>query len=233
MKKSGWAPGTIFDVGVATGTPGLYGIFDDVRYVLIDPVAEVEPFMKQCCEEYPGSIYYVVGASDCDASAQISVSAGYSGSSMHKKPGPESREIPTRSLDSIVAEQELPTPFLIKLDIEGHELRALEGAQKTLEQTDVVIAEISLWNDRKRETGGATLEDVFSHLQARGFVLYDIVDIGYRPSDGAMGLFDAVFVRGDCKIRELLAYRTKEQRAEINAHKAAKYARAKSELTDS
>jgi 16S rRNA G527 N7-methylase RsmG len=46
VKRLGFKPKTIIDVGVAYGTPGLYGVFDDVKYLLVDPLREYETVMQ-------------------------------------------------------------------------------------------------------------------------------------------------------------------------------------------
>ena len=42
----GFKPGTLIDVGVATGTPALYETFKDSTLLLVEPVQEFEAFLK-------------------------------------------------------------------------------------------------------------------------------------------------------------------------------------------
>lgn len=44
-------------------------------------------------------------------------------------------EVPTISLDEFVEEKALPAPNFLKMDIEGGETKALEGARKTIEKS--------------------------------------------------------------------------------------------------
>jgi FkbM family methyltransferase len=232
MRRLGWTPRTVFDIGVATGTKGLYGIFDEVCYVLIDPVSETEIFMQELCRKYPGSRYFVLAASESDGETQIAISPGFSGSSIHKMgKDRELRIVPTRRLDSIDAEHNFEAPFLIKIDTEGHELNTLRGAAQCLKKTDVVIAEVSLWSDKKKQkTGATTFDELVLFLKAQGFVLYDIVDVVYRPIDAAMGIFDAVFAREDCSLRKESAFRTPSQHEEIDRKKTQKFEGRKADL---
>ena len=74
---------------------------------------------------------------------------GVTGSSFHTKFKPkdpgnsEKRLVPLITLDKVVSENDLPGPYLLKLDVEGHELHALNGALKhCLPKAEVVILEI-------------------------------------------------------------------------------------------
>ena len=42
----GLKPKTIFDIGYNTGTPGLYNIFKDVEYIIVEPLEESKVFME-------------------------------------------------------------------------------------------------------------------------------------------------------------------------------------------
>src|SRR4029077_4816131 len=49
------------------------------------------------------------------------------------------RTVPSVVLDDVVRERRLPTPFVLKIDVEGAELRVLEGAVGLLDQTELVL----------------------------------------------------------------------------------------------
>ena len=52
------------------------------------------------------------------------------------------RKVKTRTLDSIVAERNLPLPDLIKMDVQGAELDVLKGAANTLAHCKDLILEL-------------------------------------------------------------------------------------------
>ncbi|MFK7955029.1 MAG: FkbM family methyltransferase [Lysobacterales bacterium] len=83
------------------------------------------------------------------------------------------------------------TPNLLKLDLQGAELKALRGAEAVLEQFEVVICEMSLI-----PIGGVPeFCEVSDWLQARNYRLYDFLPAYYRPLDHALWQADAFFVR--------------------------------------
>ena len=123
------------------------------------------------------------------------------------------------TLDQLVVERKLPGPYLLKLDVEGHELHVLKGATgPCLQNAEMVILEVNTWReDRKR--GGASMMDLFAFMDAHGFVFYDIVEPAYRPLDGALYVFDGVWVKADSVLRQTRSYRSREQHLQAQDHK--------------
>ena len=220
-RRIGFQPGTIIDVGFAYGTEGLYDGFEDVPCILIDPVAEAEPAMKAFCEAHPGSAYYVAAASDAPGEVRILAREGVSGSSIHVKKAADGewRTVPAITLDAIVAERRPPKPYLIKLDVEGHELHVLKGAAAALKDTEMVILEVSTWAE-DNTLGRPSLIDLFLFMNERGFVFYEFVEPSFRPIDGALYMFDAVFVKTDSILRKQRKHKTVEQAAVARQVKA-------------
>ena len=137
------------------------------------------------------------------------------------------RAVPLVTLDELVVKHDLPGPYLLKLDVEGHELHVLRGAlEKCLPKTELVTAEVGTWLEN-RPKGRASMMDVFRFMEDHGFVLYDIIEPAYRPLDGALYMFEAVFVRADSVLRERTSARTPEQAA---ANLKIKQARADAAL---
>ncbi len=47
LRDLGWTPGAILDIGVATGTKGLYTAWPGVPICLVEPSPDAAPFMRQ------------------------------------------------------------------------------------------------------------------------------------------------------------------------------------------
>ena len=218
VRAIGLAPKTVFDVGVATGTPGLYGIFPDVRYVMVEPLLESAPFMAQLVEQFPGSIAVHAAAGRQPGEGEFVVNPGLSGSSFGLKPAAgQTRTVPITTLDVIVREHALEGPFLIKIDVQGFEMEVLAGAEETLKQTDLLILEASLWGDVKRKGVVPKLLDLLNWLDGRGFVLYDIAQIVRRRLDSAITEMDLVFCPADSPLRKVTSYKSADQMDEAVA----------------
>jgi FkbM family methyltransferase len=225
MRQIGFAPATVFDIGVATGTSGLYKVFGDVAYVLVDPLAESEPFMKEICGRVRRGVYKVAAAAARPGEASIAVHPGLSGSGALLKGDYPRRKVPAVTLDQLVDEFALDGPFLVKIDVQGSELEVLKGLERHADKAEVVVCEASLWADRKK-WGAPSFADMVAYMAARGFVLYDLANIAYRPRDGAIAEMDLVFCRQGSELRRFKSYRSSEQQGELVEHKLEKFAEA-------
>jgi len=98
------------------------------------------------------------------------------------------------TLDELFGER-LRTPIFLKLDLEGHELAALEGARALLTRVEAILTEVSFFDIH--DAGRPLFSDVLAFLRDRSFDLYDISSLSGRPRDNRLCLGDAVFVRRD------------------------------------
>ncbi len=223
LKDAGLKPATVFDVGVATGTRDLYGVFEDVRYALVEPLVESWPFMQTLVARYPGSVAVQAAAGPRSGQASLVVPKNLSGSSLllNPKNGAE-RTVPVVTLDEVAQRHDLSGPYLVKLDVQGYELDVLAGAGAVLGQTAALIAEVSLWADRKGK-GLAELSVLIAWLRDRGFVLFDIAQIVRRDADDAITEMDLVFVPASSPLRENISYKLPGQAETATAVRRNKF----------
>jgi FkbM family methyltransferase len=209
----GLRPQTVIDAGVAYQTSELYEEFPESNILLIEPVAEFEPFLREICTAYKGQ-YVLAAAGAAPGSALLNVHADQVESSFLREiEGPAvdgtPRQVPVVTIDQMCAEKSLKGPYLIKVDVQGAELQVLAGAQGTLDETEAVLLEIALFGTM---IGGPQLYDVVARMKEFGFVVYDIYGFNYRPLDQALAQIDMVFVREDGRFRESHVFATPEQR---------------------
>jgi FkbM family methyltransferase len=195
LKYSGFHPATVFDVGVAQGTPELYSSFPEATLVLIEPLAEFEAHMKAILNRRHGFMY-LAAAGETKGNIVLNLYPDPRKTSRHRKMGPnvpivETRKVPMMPLDDIVADHELQASFLVKLDVEGDELSVLRGASVVLAQSEVVVLEMSV---AKRFDGEAGFVETISFLAGQGFRLCDIVGAADTPQ-GLLSQVDLAFLR--------------------------------------
>lgn len=193
LANRGITIGTVIDVGVLTGTPELIDQYPDALHLLFEPVAE---FNSAIAKTYRSVRHEIVNSAVSDRSGetlleQIDVVdvAGFdhSHSNVTSAPvaGRPSRTVPMTTLDDFLKGRELPGPWLLKIDIDGHELAAIAGATETLKKCAVVIVEVTI----------AELPQRIAAVAAQGFALFDLVEPCYY--DNALWQCDAVFLRSD------------------------------------
>lgn len=213
VKGLGFEPKTIIDVGVAYGTPGLYGVFEDVQYLLVDPLIEYEGVMRKICAEYPAE--YVLAAAGAEpGSLTLNVHPDLSGSSFYaESEGPHvdgsPRAVPVITLDNLCDEKRAEGPYIVKVDTQGADLQVLAGAKKVLKRAEVVLLEVFLFQFYK---GIPLLDKVVSFMKENGFVVYDIFGGNNRLYDNALAQVDLAFVKEDGFFRQSNHFATSEQR---------------------
>lgn len=213
LRRLGFQPATVIDVGVATGTPELYETFPHAYYLLVEPLREFQPALERWLQRLSGKAVYAAAAAR-QGTIEINVHPEHlDGSSLYlEQMGPEfdgvPRTVPAITLDELVAAEGLSGPFLIKLDVQGAELEVLQGAPHVLAATEVVLLETSLFEFMKQSP---QFFDIVSYMKHAGFVVYDIYGGHCRPLDGALGQCDLAFVREQGRFRQDHRYASPEQ----------------------
>lgn len=196
IKRLGFEPQTIIDVGVAIGTFPLYENFPDSTHLLIEPLCEFEHSIKEICEKYNAS-YVIAAAGSNSGNIKINVLPDLSSSSIYKEKESKfinstSREVTQIRIDDVCEDKGLKGPYLIKIDVQGAELDVLGGSTNIMKYTEVIILEVSLL---KIYQEGPELYDVIDYMYKKDYVIYDIFGGQYRQFDGALIQLDVAFVK--------------------------------------
>lgn len=213
VSRLGFHPLTVIDVGVATGTPALYNTFPQAFHLMIEPVDEFAKDILLLLKSYKGKAIFAA-ASSSDGEIEIHVHPEHlEGSSIrNEQMGAEfdgiTRKVKAVTIDKIIAEEGLESPYLIKVDVQGAELDVLAGARRVLLDTELVLLEVSLFQFLK---GAPQFFDVISYMKEIGFAVYDIYGGANRPLDGALGQCDVAFVKDNGMFRKNHCYATADQ----------------------
>jgi len=97
-----------------------------------------------------------------------------------------------KTLDGVREANSLAFPDTIKIDVQGYELKVLEGASETLKKTEYLVIELSF---QELYIGQPKLSDIIRFLEETGFYL---VEYGYewRNKAGEIVQLDAIFSNG-------------------------------------
>lgn len=214
--KLGFNPQTVIDVGVAYGTFDLYEKFPKANHLLIEPLQEFEGVLKKISHKYKAE-YVLAAAGDKPGTVVINVHHNLSSSSIFKETEGGHvdgipREVAVVTVDDLCSERNLKGPYLIKVDAQGAELNILDGARKVLEDTELIVLEVSLF---QFFINGPQFYDVVSYMKDHGFVVYDIFGGHNRPLDNTLAQVDMAFVKENGQLRKNHFYATRDQRKQM------------------
>jgi FkbM family methyltransferase len=203
-KSRGLVPKTVFDVGVGDGTPWLYDAFPEAKLVLFEPLKVFDSDLDEIAKRHNADVHRVALA-DAPGRADLNRNVGHptSSSLLHIDPKfaeyavhvvqadheyqPEGVELET--LDRL---NKYEPPYALKLDVEGAEMRVLEGARRTLQDTQFLLTEMSVL---RRQSGEPEFAAMIHFLDELGFELFDIPNIAQAKHNGQLIYLDAAFVQ--------------------------------------
>jgi len=197
--KTGFQPGTVFDVGVGYGTPWLYKAFPKAHFVLIEPQLEFETSLKRLCRQMDAE-YHRVGAGETEASLPLYRLSNSPTGSSFLPPSEQATNIWgifNQSEESIHIVQldtymDRSEPFLLKIDTEGYELKVLQGATAILAKTKFVLMEVAI---AERQVGEADLIEIGMFMKENGFRIIDIPMLTQQSVNGPLLYVDVAFAR--------------------------------------
>jgi FkbM family methyltransferase len=199
LKQQGFEPITVFDVGVGFGTFGLYQLFPDAFYHLIEPTPESQPHLQRIARSLSCKIH-PLALGDRDGEARLEVRADIQGSTLLEEVGERDylrfETVPMQRFDTLFPS--IARPALAKIDVQGAEMMVLRGMTGRLADLDAVIVETSTIATVK---GGAEVADVVGFMNEQGFVVADVLGLKRRPLDGATAQLDLLFVPRNSPLR--------------------------------
>jgi len=185
----------ILDVGVCHGTPPLMKKFPNLKHYLFEPIDDHFNVIRSNYSKFDYQLFHVALSSSDGEAWQNGLCNNGSGRVTHSQIGDKpmdsdedprfvkAQRVPMARLDTLMKDLDVAVPYLLKLDVDGHEIPILEGARETLKNAAVVIIEAT----------AGTFLDRANFLAEEGFVLFDIVDFAYYS--GVLHQVDIVLIR--------------------------------------
>jgi|ERR1700680_189923 len=196
---------TVWDVGAHIGQYAAQ--LQSHRYVgRIISIEANDVSFEKLAERAGGSARWTtiaVAIADSVGESVLNVAANGQSSSLlpmaqrHRSASPSSRyvgsqPVKTTTLDALQAQLRPALPFFLKLDLQGSELAALQGAPSVL--GSAVACEIELSFTELYE-GGASWLTVVNYLVAAGFHICDVERVFFDDASGDLLQVNALFRR--------------------------------------
>ena len=202
LKNKNFSPNYIVDVGCGYGewTKKLLNIFPMSNFYLYD--ADKNNFEKlDLLKENNKNIHFKICLLSDDNRPYKFYNMGY-GSSIFEEQTTHNRNI--EEISSTTLRQELPDELkkqnnnLIKLDVQGSELKVLEGLKDTINSFEVIILEVSIHNYNK---DSPLFDKVMNYMIEKNYRLYDLFDLKRLGNNKSFLVqFDCVFVRNNSEL---------------------------------
>ncbi len=199
IKSMGMEISSIIDVGASGGVwaDKAEEVWPDSNYLLIDANEHWEEKLKERVETHPKMKYLIRVVGNEDGTSIFfkdsqNPKSGHA-SAVRYGDGTSYVDVPSITLDTAVAETDLPGPYFLKLDTHGFEVEIFEGAKEVLKYTKLIQVEVYNFSNR----GRLRFHEMCAFLEERGFRCADIADIMHRPADNILWQMDLFFIRDD------------------------------------
>jgi len=193
-------PSVVFDVGAHLGQTALHfqKAFPSASIHCFEPV--VENFKKlqlnASGKERIKINQFAIGSSQ----GFVRMETGHSDQAhqicrnLEKLPG--NGDIPmvrTETIDSYMKHEGIATIDLLKIDVEGYELKVLEGAKAALEKrtVKVILAECDF---DPKDTQHTYFNDLWDHLRSKNFSFFGLYDVSHYGNGMGIGFCNALFI---------------------------------------
>ena len=193
-------PRVVYDVGASDGgwSRAVSEVFPEARFEMFEPLhghmPDYAPRMAEALAECPLLRLHplAVGSQNGEVEFQMTPD-GVSSTSLAWEASAtlaHTIRVPMRTIDSLVHDDGLPSPDMIKMDVQGGELEALRGAAASLDSVRFLFLETWLMRGYGSQT--PLLHELTIHLARYGFQIFDVGDI-FRSEGGRGYAIDVCF----------------------------------------
>lgn len=149
--------GSIISLGAGSGgdTLAIGRTWPEARILMVEAQADHEPALRGAARSRSGVEYVICAASDSDGEAEFLSASAVGGAVVSAGTRAGSITVPSRRVDTLVAERRLPAPYFLKFDTHGVEREILDGAAETLRETSLIMMEV--YNFKLNFVGGKNL----------------------------------------------------------------------------
>lgn len=207
LARQGMSPKVVIDVGANVGQFAVASekLFPEASVHSFEPNPNCYTALRKNVSSLSGIATYSVALGAQEGESTFHLNAHSHSSSMlpladnHTEAFPEAREtsavqVRVSTLDLIFDGMELPSPVLLKLDVQGYEAQVLRGGAETLKRVDYVVLEASF---KPMYQGEMLFMDLVRLMESAGFFFSRPVGLLSHPKTGEILQMDALFERAE------------------------------------
>jgi FkbM family methyltransferase len=205
LKDQGYSFATVIDGGANIGqfTIAANEILKPKRIHSFEPVSATFTMLTRNVRKYDNITLYQMACGDSSGSSTIHINRNSQSSSLlsradvHEQAFPEqskiaSEEIKVVRLDECLRESDLVPPTLMKLDVQGFEIKAIMGCEKLIKSIDLIMLETSFDPLYVGETPFNQLNEFMIRM---GFEFVRPINFLRDPTSGAYIQMDCLYHR--------------------------------------
>ena len=195
LKKKNFNPSVIVDIGAYEGfwAKDVLEVYPAAKIFMIEAQKSKEEILMKFKKDHPNTDYAIeLLSSQAGIDKLFKKSETASHVTELEEPGADVYKIQTQTLDQLLESRNFPLPDFLKLDVQGHELEVLKGAENALAHSEICLLEVSLLNLGENPP---LLAEVVSFMDKRNFQAYDISHFIRRPYDKALFQMDIFFAK--------------------------------------
>jgi FkbM family methyltransferase len=196
---------TVIDVGASDGrwSEICMNFFPDARYLLIEAQEEHISGLELFRKGHSNVEYIIAAAGNRTGKIYFDNSGLFGGLASETPSGNHCIEIPVTTIDIEIDKRGLKPPFLIKLDTHGYEIPILEGALKTVKNSNLIVIETYNY---KLTSDSLRYFEMSRYMENLGFSSIEIVDLMLRKKDNSFWQMDTFFIPSNSKEFTYVAY---------------------------
>lgn len=205
LKKRGFACNAVLDIGAYKGWFSYLAaeVFPQATFYLFEPLIEMQEELGAFCKEYPKSKYFSTALGSTDGALSLRTFrdlkwSGFMDVDIPAKDERTPRIVEVHKIDTLIQENKIHIPDLVKIDVQGYELEVLKGAESLFGKTELFILETSLHN---KHPSFPLFADVVAFMNERDYVVFDFPGF-LRQKDSSLIECDVCFVKRKSFLRK-------------------------------
>ena len=192
-----FSPAVVLDIGAGKGywSRRAGKFFRHAEFFMLDPLEENEESLRSWCENDPRCHYLLLAAGEEAKDQYVNMTPDCDGSSLLEYYGgsrsPSRRLVRVETVDALLSSKQIKPPELVKIDVQGYEMKVLRGGLRMFDTAEVFIVETSLF---KFMPECPRVHEIVSFMAEKSFFLFDLAGFLRRPYENDLAQIDLVFV---------------------------------------